>query len=258
MPAAQTDPRRAESRQDHLQAVPVDREHGRRLHHGEGHGHAPGAPPDDLERLARGAGDRQVAALDDGGLLPGDRRDRRPEAVHVVEVDVRHDGHAAVPGVRRVEPATQPDLHEGDIELGLGEMPEDDRGQELELGRVAVASRDLVRDRHDRLDVAGEVIRGDGPAVDGDPLAIGHEVGLGGLAHAQPGGAQRAAREREHAPLAVGAGDERPAHGELRVAQLAEQGSRAPEAQPDPEPPAGGERGDRLVIVPHSRVSSSS
>ena len=76
-------------------------------------------------------------------------RDRRAEPIHVVEVDVGDDGHAAVPGMGRVEPAAQPDLDEGDVEVRLGEVPEDDRGQQLELGRLAVAAGDAVGDRQD-------------------------------------------------------------------------------------------------------------
>ena len=127
------------------------REHGRRLDDGERHGHPSGAPADDLEGLARGAGHGQVAALDDRGLLPGDGRDRRAQAVRVVEVDVGHDRHAAVPGMGRIEPSAEPDLHQRHVEVGLGEVPEDHGGQQLELGRLAVAPRDLVRDRQDGL-----------------------------------------------------------------------------------------------------------
>ena len=87
----------------------------------------------------------------------------------------------------------------------------------------------------------------------------------------RPGGSQGAAGEREHAALAVGAGDERPANGELRVAQRPEERAGPAEAHPDPEPAASGERGEGLVVVEghgvvgrwragirHSRVSSSS
>ena len=133
--------------------------------------------------------------------------------------------------------------------FGLREVAEDHGRQELELRRVAVAPRDPVRDGQDGLDVAGEVVDPDRPAVDDDPLAIRDEVGLGGLADAQPRRAQGAAREGEHAALAVGAGDERPADGELRVTERPEQGAGAPEAHPDPEPAAGGERGEGLVVV---------
>ena len=66
------------------------------------------------------------------------------QTVHVVEIDVGHDRHAAVPGVRRVETATETDLHERDVRPDLGEAGEHDRGQQLEFGRVAVPGRDLV------------------------------------------------------------------------------------------------------------------
>ena len=167
----------------------------------------------------------------------------------MVQVDVGHDGHAAVPGVRRIEPTAQPDLDEGDVQLGLGEVAEDHGREQLELGRVAVAPGDPVGDRQDRLDVTGEVVGADRPAVDDDPLAIGHEVRLRGLADAQAGGAQGTAGERQHAALAVRARDERATHGELGIAEGSKERARPPEAQPDAEPAAVGQCGERLVVV---------
>ena len=64
-----------------------------------------GPASNDGERLASGPGDCDVAPLDDGRLLPGDRRDRRPESIRVIQIDIRDRRHAAVPGVRRVEPS---------------------------------------------------------------------------------------------------------------------------------------------------------
>ena len=89
---------------------------------------------------------------------------------------------------------------------------------------------------------------------------------MGVSAHPQTRGSEGAAGERQHAALAVGAGDERPADGELRVAQGGQQRAGAAETQADTEPPSIGEGGQRLVILErggrtegrHSRVSSSS
>ena len=50
----------------------------------------------------------------------------------------------------------------------LGEVAEDHRGQQLELGRLAVAARDPVGDGEHRLDEAREVAGVDRPAVDRD------------------------------------------------------------------------------------------
>ena len=87
----------------------------------------------------------------------------------------------------------------------------------------------------------------------------------------RPGGAKGAAPSARTLPLPLVPATSAPRIGELRVAQLAEEGPRAPEAEADPEPTAGGQRGERLVIVQglraigrwrrgdrHSRVSSSS
>ena len=104
-----------------------------------------------VERFAGRTRDRDVAAFDDGGLLAGDGRDRGAQLVGVIEIDVRHHGDAAVPGMGRVEAAAQAHLHERQVELRLREMAEDGSREELELGRVAVASCHPVRHGQDRL-----------------------------------------------------------------------------------------------------------
>ena len=106
----------------------------------------------------------------------------------MVEVDVGDDGHAAVPGVRRVEPPAEAHLDEGDVDRLLGEPEEDDRGQDLELGRVAEPAADAIRDRQHLPDEPGEGPRIHRPAVDLEPLAVRDEVRLGRLAGAEPGG----------------------------------------------------------------------
>ena len=233
--------------------------------------HPPGATPDDLERFAGRTRDGDIATLDDGGLLLRDGRDRGAQPVHVVEVDVGDDRDPTVPRMGRIEAAAQPHLHEREVEVRLREVAEDHGRQELELRRVAVAPGDAVRDGQDGLHVSGEVVDPDRPPVDDDALAVRDEVRLWGLADAQPRRSQGAPREGQHAALAVGAGDERPANGELRVTESPEEGAGAAEAHPDPEPAASGKRGEGLVVVEgygavgrwragigHSRVSSSS
>ena len=133
-----------------------------------------------VERLAGGTGDGAIAALDDGRLLAGDGRDRRAQAIGVVEIDVRDGRDAAIPGVGRVETAAEADLHEGDVEIRLGEMAEHDRRQQLEFGRVAEAPGHPVGDRQYLGDETGERLGVDRPPVDLDPLAIGDEVRLRG------------------------------------------------------------------------------
>ena len=189
----------------------------------------------------------------------------------MVEVDVGDDRDATVPRVGRIEAAAQPHLHERHVQVRLREVAEDHGRQKLELGRVAVAPGDAVGNGQDGLHVSGEVVDADRPPVDDDALAVRDEVRLGRLADAQPRRSQGAAREGQHAALAVGAGDERPANRELRVTESPEQGTGAAEAHPDPEPAASGKRGEGLVVVEgyravgrwragigHSRVSSSS
>ena len=111
---------------------------------GQRHTEPPRAPADDRQTVTARAGHGQVAALDDRRLLVGDLRDRVAQPVHVVEIDVGHDRHAAVPGMGRIEPPAETDLDHREIRADLGEAREDDGGQQLELGRLAEAGRDPV------------------------------------------------------------------------------------------------------------------
>ena len=188
----------------------------------------------------------------------------------MIEIDVGHDRHAAVPGMGRIEPPAQADLDQRQVRTDLGEPGEDDRGQQLELGRLAVTRRDPVGGGQDAPDQPREVVRRDRPAVDLDPLAVGDQVRLGGRPDPVAGGSQRGIGEGQHAALAVGPGDQRATDRALGIVEFAEQGARPPEAQPDPEATAlgqgsqgvvVGEAGgaeDRSSVARHSRDSSSS
>src|SRR4029079_3281591 len=94
----------------------------------------------------------------------------------------------------------------------------------------------------------GELAGGDRPAVHHDPLAVADEVRLGGLADAPPGRPERASRQREHAALAVGPRDERAAHRELRVADLAQARTGPSQAEADAESPAIRDRTKRVGV----------
>ena len=135
------------------------------------------------------------------------------------------------------------------IRLGLG------RTKALlgELGDPQLA----VRDGQDALDETGEVVGGDRPAVDLDALAVGDEVWLRGRPHAVACGAQGRLRDGEDAALAVRPGDERATDRAFGVVELAQQGPRPPEAQPDTEA-AALRQCPECLFVRHSRVSSSS
>ena len=204
----------------------------------------------DRQRLAVRARHGHVAALDDRRLLAGDVRDRRPEAVRVVEAHVGEHRHPPVPGVGGVEPPAEAHLDQGDVEVHLGEVAEHDRGQELELRGRAEAPGDAIRGRQRLVHEPREVRRRDRPPVHDDPLPVGHEVRLGGLAHPVPGGPQRGARQGDDAPLAVRARDQRPAHRQLRVAHRTQQRADAAQAQADPEAAAGLDRLERLRVGP--------
>ena len=262
-----------EPRQVNGQRVARPAQHRRRQGHGQRHVEPGAAPPHDRQGLPGRAGHGTVPAHDDGRLLPRDRRDGGAQPVRVIEADVRDHRHAAIPGVRGVEAATQPHLHQRHVGPHLREAAEHDRGQQLELGRRAQATRHAIGERQRLRHEAGEVLGRDRPSVHDDPLPVADEVGLGRLAHPVPCGPERGCDERDDAALAVGAGDERPADGEVRIAHRPEERADASQPQADPEAAArldrregcrvgevatrGGRRRLAMGRV-HSRLRSSS
>jgi hypothetical protein len=182
----------------------------------------------------------------------------------VIESDVRDGGDPAVPGVRRVKAPAQPYLDQRDVDARLSEMAKDDRGQQFELGRLAVPIRYVIGDGEDGSDVSGEVRHGDGMTVDLDTLAVADKVRFRGLADAQPGRAKCRPRKCEDAALPVRPADQRPAHRSLWIAEGREKSPGPSKTEPDTEPASGRKRCQRVVILgrqrcaAHSRVSSSS
>jgi hypothetical protein len=175
MAPAQPDPGRSDPPERHLEAVAIPAEDRRRPDDGERDADPRRPPPNDREGRPARPGDGDVAALDDGRLLSGDGLDGRAEAIGVVEVDVGDHGHAAVPGMGRVEPPADPDLDEGDVDLGLGEVAKDHRRQELEIRRRPGAACHPLGQGDDLGDEPDEGVGVDGSAVDDDPLAVRDE-----------------------------------------------------------------------------------
>ena len=245
---AQADGRRAGRCEVHRQSIPADRHDRSRTDLRERGADTPCAAPYDLERLALGARDGEVAALDDRGLLSRDGRDRRPESIGVVERDVRDRGHAAVPGMRRVESPAKPDFDDGDVDPFIGEPSEDHRREELELRRLAEPPCDTVCDGQCLLDEPGERRSIDGPAVDDHPLAVADQMRLRRLADAVAGRPKRGCGEREDAALAVRSADEHAAQLALGVAQGSQERPRPAETEPNAEPPPILQRTQRVAV----------
>ena len=120
------------------------------------------------------------------------------------------------------------------------EVAEGERGQQLELGRWAVATSDAIGDRQPGAHEPREVGRGDRATGDLDPLAVGDEMRLGRLADPIPRGGEAGTHERHHAALAVGPADERAAEARAR-------GCRGRPAAPGSGPAPGGSRTGRAT-----------
>ena len=95
-------------------------------------------------RLATSAG---RPAPEDAGLLRGDGLDRGAQILDVVERDRRHDRDGSGSDVRRVEPASQSDLEDRQIERPPGENPERRGGHRLEVGQRHLPARGPPRRR---------------------------------------------------------------------------------------------------------------
>ena len=83
--------------------------------------------------------DQLLVGLDDARLLTCDGGDRVAQIRHVVEVNRRDHRDRRVDDVRRIEPATQPDLDDGDIDRSIRERSERHRRYGLEERQADVA-----------------------------------------------------------------------------------------------------------------------
>ena len=162
---------------------------------------------------------------------------------------VRGGGHAAIPGVRRIEPAAEPNLDDGQIHARIGEPAERHRGEQLELGRIAVAPSNAVGEREHSAGETREGIAIDGLAIDLQPFAEGDEVRLGCFADSVTCGPQGGIHQRQDAALTVCARYQRAAEGPFRVAEARQKSASPGQAQVDPEPATRveGGKGSRIV-----------
>ncbi|OLC47062.1 MAG: hypothetical protein AUH68_01760 [Gemmatimonadetes bacterium 13_1_40CM_4_69_5] len=126
--------------------------------------------PADLRiRLAR---DERDVRLGDPGFLSRDPGECRPQVVGVLQRDLRHHAGERRDDVGRVQPPAQTDLDHGDVHTPRRQVREGDGGRRFEEARVKPLDLTLesLGPRRERL-LAHRF------AVDGDPLAYGHEVG---------------------------------------------------------------------------------
>ena len=167
------------------------------------------------------------------------------EPVRVVEVHVRHDRDAAVPGVGRVEPPAEADLDERDV----GRTSANRANTTAVSSSNSVgspwrrATRSATRERPAPRAARSRPARSARPSTTIRSRYV-TRCGLGVVADPVAGRAQRGIGERQDAALAVRAGDEGAADGQLRVAQLPQERAGPPEPEPDPEAAALG-RGPR-------------
>ena len=117
--------------------------------------------------------ERRLTLSEDSGLLTRDVLERGAENVEMVGSDVRHDRDLGPKDVRRIEPASDPDFHDGHRDARAAKQLER-RGREgLEVRGSPEARRRDARDDGER---AVETFRRDVDVFDPDALRHGHEV----------------------------------------------------------------------------------
>ena len=203
---------------------------------------------DRAQAAAGGAGDREVAALDDGCLLAADGGQVRAEVRFVVALHVSDGGDAGVEHVRGVEPAAHADFDQRHLHVAPRELDDGGGGERLELGWRPDLSGNAVDGRQDARHRGGEVVGGDRLSVECHPLAITDEVRFGHAAHTVAAGDENRAGHGDHRALAIRATHQRAAQLVLRMADLGHEPLDALEAHADPEATTRGERRDRLAV----------
>ena len=94
-------------------------------------------------RRGRIAHDHRLAGAHDAGLLPADGLTVGPEELHVVQIDAGDDGAVGVDEIDRIEPATEPNLQNHHVQLGMGHDGEKNQRRELEIGQRNLATHVL-------------------------------------------------------------------------------------------------------------------
>ena len=119
-------------------------------------------------RIARGQ-QGGTSPAEDPGLLPGDRRERRAELLGVVQADRRDNRQGRRRDVGRIEPSSQSDLEEREVEPAPGECDEGGGRERFEIGHRDL--RGVVRGAQHRLERGVELLVGQVGFADPDALA---------------------------------------------------------------------------------------
>ena len=188
-------------------------------------------------------------AHDDRRLLPRDRLDRRPEPGGVVEVHVDDRRHARRPtrGSRRAARRAPPRRWRGPRarrEPAEGDAPSGPRTRSARPDDGRRGPRSGAPPRRARRTSPASTSR---PPIRSRSRYV-TRCGFGVSPAAHAGLAEDGAHEREDAPLPVRPRDEGAAEAALRVAHRAQDGARAPQAQPDTEPAATLDLGERVGV----------
>ena len=116
------------------------------------------------------------AALHDARLFQSDFRKRIAENLHMVHADLGNDADRGMDDIRRVEPAAQTDLYDGDIHLFFRKAGERKRRSQLKLGDMHVLFFARLHRVPDPFDKGGELFPADGHAVQPNALIVDLDI----------------------------------------------------------------------------------
>ena len=169
-----------------------------------------------------GEGDEGSVGAEDAGFFAGDFADGVAEVVLVIKGDVGDDREQGLDDVGSVEAASEAHFEDGDADFLLAEVEEGQGGEGFEEAWMVREGGFGDETAGGVVDVeveAGEVVVGDGGAVDPDALVDAGEVRGGVEGGAVAGGGEDAGERGGGRALAVGSGDEDGGESGLRIAE---------------------------------------
>jgi hypothetical protein len=185
-----------------------------------------GHSPDGCGRLRVLQPDQgRTAGPERARLFPRDGRERLPQIFAVLQTDGGDQRQLRLADVRGVQPASHSDLHDGEVDLALGEPEEGGGGDCLEVGR-RLGFNDSFEQR-------AEILGTDGLAVNAQPLLDRLQMGGSIESGLEARGGGHGGEQGRGRALAVAASDQDRAVVELGIAVPGEELADALQPEPD-------------------------
>jgi hypothetical protein len=181
------------------------------------------------------SGDRAIAWHDDRRLLRGDQLNCVAEILLMIESNVRHHRHAAIPGVHGVQATAESNFNHRPINASSTKPIKDDPRKQFKLRYGANGALHLISGAKRALYRRRKREWGERLAVDPDAFAVRDEVRLRRAAMPHAPCAKCCRDEGADAPLPICPCDERAAHPALGVSERLKKRNGALEPESDAE-----------------------